>query len=113
MDDLRRRGYEAYSIWSLRGALRCLRAGVFVFDCFAKDINFWLSRNAVIVNLWSGVPLKAFERDIDTPASRYHRLFHGSGPVRLAYGAMMPWHLVRPDLIIATSEETAAMTRAS
>lgn len=111
VDDLRRLGYEAYRVWSVRGVLRCLRAGVFVFDCFAKDINFWLSRNAITVNLWSGVPLKAFERDIDNPASRYHRLFHGVAPVRLAYGAMMPWHLVRPHLIIATSEETAAITR--
>lgn len=111
VDELRRSGYEAYLVWSVRGVLRCLRAGVFVFDCFSKDINFWLSRKAITVNLWSGVPLKAFERDIDNPASRYHRLFHGVAPVRLAYGAMMPWHLVRPYLIIATSAETAAITR--
>jgi CDP-glycerol glycerophosphotransferase (TagB/SpsB family) len=111
VEDLRGRGYDAAWIWSVRGVVRCLRAGVYIFDCFSKDINFWLSRNATKVNLWSGVPLKAFERDIDNPGSRYHRLFHGSAPVRLAYGAMMPWHVVRPDLIIATSEETAAITR--
>ena len=111
VEQLRRQGYEAHLAWSVRGVLRCLRAGVFIFDCFAKDINFWLSRDAITVNLWSGVPLKAFERDIDNPGSRYYRLFHGVAPVRLAYSAMMPWHLVHPDLIIATSEETAAITR--
>jgi CDP-glycerol glycerophosphotransferase (TagB/SpsB family) len=57
------------------------------------------------------VPLKTFERDIDNPRSRYFRLFHGSLPERLLFGMMMPWHLDRPDLVIATSPETQEITR--
>jgi len=107
---VRRLGYEAYLCWSPRGALACLRAGLHLFDCFAKDTNFWLGRGAIKVNLWSGVPLKVFERDIDTPGTRYYRLFHGSLPERWLLALMMPWHVERPDLIIATSEETARIT---
>lgn len=106
-----REGRRAHWIWSPRGVLACALAEVYLFDNFSKDINFWLSRRSLLVNLWSGVPLKAFERDIDQPSSRYFRLFHGRPWERFAYGAMMPWHAVRPHLLIATSETTAEITR--
>jgi CDP-glycerol glycerophosphotransferase (TagB/SpsB family) len=109
--DLRERGYEAYWLWSPGGLAACLRAKLYLFDSFLKDINYWTSRGAVKVNLWSGVPLKTFERDIDNPKSRYFRLFHGSLPERFLLGVMMPWHLDRPDLVIATSAETKEITR--
>jgi CDP-glycerol glycerophosphotransferase (TagB/SpsB family) len=107
---LRAQGYEAHWLWSPAGMAAALRAYVHVFDCFPKDANFWLSRGAYKVNLWSGVPLKVFERDIDTVDNRYYRLFHGNLAERVVLGIMMPWHIVRPDLIIATSDETAAIT---
>jgi CDP-glycerol glycerophosphotransferase (TagB/SpsB family) len=106
---MRRAGHDARLAWSPGGMLACLRAGLHLFDCFPKDTNFWLSRGAVKVNLWSGVPLKVFEREIDNPASRYYRLFHGTAPERWLLTIMMPWHVERPDLVIATSEETAAI----
>ncbi len=107
---LQQDGYEAHYIWSPRGLAACLRAGVYVFDNFCKDINFWTSRSARQVNVWSGVPLKTFERDIDNPRNRYYRLFHGTLPERIVLSMMMPWHVDRPDLIIATSSETAQVT---
>jgi CDP-glycerol glycerophosphotransferase (TagB/SpsB family) len=107
---LREQGYEAHYVWSTRGLAACLRGGVYLFDNFCKDVNYWTSRSARKVNLWSGVPLKAVERDIDNPRSRYYRLFHGSPPERFVLSIMMPWHVQRPDLIIATSEELAEIT---
>lgn len=107
---LRERGFVAHWLWSPLGMVACLRAGLHLFDCFPKDTNFWLSRGSKRINLWSGVPLKVFERDIDVPSNRYFRLFHGNFFERLLYGMMMPWHLVRPDLIIATSDEMAKIT---
>ena len=100
---LRSQGYKAHWVWSPRGVQCCARAGVFVFDCYSKDINFWLSRNALKVNLWSGVPLKTIERDIDQPSNRYYKLFHGSLPVRCLYRYLMPWHVDRVDLFICTA----------
>ncbi len=100
---VRQRGAQAHLAWSPLGMFYCLRAGVHIFDCFAKDTNFWLSRGAKRINLWSGVPLKTFERDIDNPRNRYHRLFHGPWYERLLLSALMPWHVVKPELLIATS----------
>ncbi len=108
---LRENGYSAHWIWSPGGILACLRAEMHIYDCFAKDTNFWLSRGSTRVCLWSGVPLKVFERDIDNPRSRYYRLFHGLLPERWFLGVMMPWHLVRAELIIAPSSETADITQ--
>ena len=96
--------------WSPAGAWACLRAGTHYFDCFAKDTNFWLSRGAFRVCLWSGVPLKVFERDIDVPANRYYQLFHGHPLVRIVLAMMMPWHITRPDRMIALSAETRVIT---
>jgi len=107
---LRNQGYTAYWIWSPGGIWNAMRAGLHIFDCFPKDANFWLSRGAKKINLWSGVPLKVFERDIDNPGNRYYKLFHGNVLERGLLGLMMPWHLVKPDLMIATSDETARIT---
>jgi CDP-glycerol glycerophosphotransferase (TagB/SpsB family) len=107
---LRDHGYQAYWIWSLPGIIKALRAKFHIFDCFSKDTNYWLSRGSVGVNLWGGVPLKVFERDIDNPASRYYQLFNGNLILRGILGMMMPWHLKRPDVVIATSPETAHIT---
>jgi CDP-glycerol glycerophosphotransferase (TagB/SpsB family) len=107
---LRADGWEAHSVWSLSGVVASLRAGVYLFDNFVKDINFWTSRSARKVNLWSGIPLKAVERDIDNPRSRYYRLFHGTLPERVFLSMMMPWHVDRPDLILATSERMREIT---
>ena len=100
---LRSHGHEAHLAWSPRGIARTMRAGVFVFDCFIKDVNYWTSRGAKRINLWSGVPIKTFERDIDQPKSRYYKLFHGSALERWIFGVLMPWHVDRPDMLICTS----------
>ncbi len=105
LQQVRKRGARAHLAWSPLGIFYCLRAAVHVFDCFAKDTNFWFSKGASRINLWSGVPLKTFERDIDNPRNRYHRLFHGSWYERLLLSALMPWHVTKPDLLIATSSE--------
>jgi len=106
---VRAMGFKAYWWWSPAGIYTCLRARLYLFDCFAKDINFWTSRGASQVNLWSGVPLKSFERDIDNPDNRYFRLFHGSPVERFILSGLMPWHVIRPDLIIAISVEAQSI----
>ncbi len=105
--EVRASGARAYLAWSPAGLWLCATAGLHLFDCFAKDTNFWVSGGALRINLWSGVPLKSFERDIDNPGNRYFRLFHGPWYERLVLGLMMPWHVQRPDLIIATSAQHA------
>lgn len=56
-------GYEAYYYHSIKGIWLALRGKVYLFDNYAKDINFWQSGGAVKVNLWHGIPLKKIQAD--------------------------------------------------
>lgn len=56
-------GYEAYYYHSLKGIELALRAGVYIYDNYSKDINFWQSGGAVKVNLWHGSGNKQINHD--------------------------------------------------
>lgn len=56
-------GYEAYYYHSFKGIWLALRAGVYIFDNYSKDINFWQSGGAVKVNLWHGSGNKLTNHD--------------------------------------------------
>ncbi|MBT8442600.1 MAG: CDP-glycerol glycerophosphotransferase family protein [Gammaproteobacteria bacterium] len=109
---LAKRGCVAHTPWSPGGILACLTAGVIVFDGLTKDVNHWLTRGAKKVLLRHGVGIKKVERAIEHPGHRLYQLFHGSLWQRAFWGYLLPWHLVRPDLMIATSPEHAAQGHA-
>ncbi len=71
VDLLRDNGYLAYHNRSLRGIWACLRAGVYLYDNYSKDISFWLSGGALKVNLWHGVGNKKINYD-----NRFDRVRH-------------------------------------
>jgi len=52
-----------------------------------------------------GIGIKKVERAIEHPTHRLYKLFHGSPLQRLVWSYLLPWHLVRPDLMIATSPD--------
>jgi CDP-glycerol glycerophosphotransferase (TagB/SpsB family) len=60
---LNQNGYEAYYYHSIKGIVYCLRAGVYIYDNYSKDINFWQSGGAVKVNLWHGTATKKIQKD--------------------------------------------------
>jgi len=60
---LNARGLEAYHYHSLKGIWLALRAGVYIYDNYSKDINFWQSGGALKVNLWHGVGNKRINHD--------------------------------------------------
>lgn len=68
---LQSRGYEAYEYHSVKGILLALRAGVYFFDNYAKDINFWQSAGALKINMWHGIPLKKIQAD-----NRFDKIRH-------------------------------------
>lgn len=47
-------GYRAYYVRSLKGIWTCLRAKVYVYDNYTKDICFFTSGGAIHINLWHG-----------------------------------------------------------
>ena len=56
-------GYEAYYYHSIKGIWYALRAKMYIFDNYSKDINFWQSGGAIKVNLWHGVGNKRINYD--------------------------------------------------
>jgi CDP-glycerol glycerophosphotransferase (TagB/SpsB family) len=54
---------EAYYLYSLKGIWFALRAKVYLYDNYSKDICFTLSGGATKVNLWHGIPLKKIQKD--------------------------------------------------
>ncbi|MEN8261537.1 MAG: CDP-glycerol glycerophosphotransferase family protein, partial [Pseudomonadota bacterium] len=107
VDDVRSRGGKAYLSWSPQGMLACLRAGIYVFDGYTKDINHWLSRGARRAHLRHGTGIKKIEREIDLPSHRLYQLFHGKPWQRWYWRFLIPWHDTRLDLVFATSEQHA------
>lgn len=60
---LNEHGYEAYYYHSFKGIWYALRGGVYLFDNYSKDINFWQSGRALKINMWHGIPLKKIQAD--------------------------------------------------
>ena len=105
--DLRAGGHDARLQWTPSGLWACLRAGVYVFDGYTKDVNHWLSKGATRVLLRHGVGMKRIDRGIDVPSHRLYKLFRGRWWQRIFWRIVLPWHAVRPDVVLATSEEHA------
>ena len=106
--DLVAKGHRAYLRWSPAGVWWVLRSGVFVYDSLPKDINYWLSRGALLVHLRHGIGIKKIERAIDAPDHRLYQLFHGTLWQRLFWRTVLPWHLPVPDLIMSCSPNHAS-----
>ncbi|SHM79914.1 CDP-glycerol glycerophosphotransferase, TagB/SpsB family [Anaerosporobacter mobilis DSM 15930] len=60
---LNENGYEAYYARNIKGIWYCLRAKVYLYDNYSKDISFWLSGGAIKINMWHGIPLKKIQMD--------------------------------------------------
>ena len=60
---LKNNNFEVYMSNSLKGYWYALRGGVYIYDNYSKDINFWLSGNALKFNTWHGIPLKMIQMD--------------------------------------------------
>lgn len=55
--------YPAYYLYTLKGIWYCLRAKVYLYDNYTKDICFPLSGGAIKINMWHGIPLKKIQKD--------------------------------------------------
>lgn len=65
---IRNLGFPAEKTSSIKGIYYRLRAGFYFYNCSIKDIGFSLSKKAVCVNLWHGIPLKKIESDQEKPS---------------------------------------------
>ncbi len=60
---LKESGYRCHYLYSWQGILCCIRAKVYLFDNYSKDICYTLSGGAKKINLWHGIPLKKIQKD--------------------------------------------------
>ena len=92
---LRKKGFEAFTKWSLQGLSYSLRAKYYFFSSYVQEINYLSSGGAVLVNLNHHVPLKKIEYDIKKGAK--------AGRFRLWHRMLRPYLYKKPDYILSTS----------
>jgi len=97
---------EAYHRCSIKGMWYCIRAQVYIYDNYPKDISHWLSGGATKINLWHGTGNKRANHDnlfdkVRHPRNIVERLI--TFPRRLS--DEKPHHYT-----LATSEELAIIT---
>lgn len=78
VDFLKKEGYRVYYKYSIKGMWYELRASVYIFDNYSKDISFWLSGGSIKINLWHGSGNKKsnFDNVFDTvrhPKNKYEK----------------------------------------
>jgi CDP-glycerol glycerophosphotransferase (TagB/SpsB family) len=99
---LKTEGFEAYKRRSILGVFHCLTAKFYFYNTYIGDVNQYVAKGAIKVNLWHGSPLKKIEFDIT------------SGPLASSYQAdtqtkrwvnSLKFHQqhVKPDLMLSPS----------
>ncbi len=101
---VRQHGLPAHHRWSPKGIGACLRGGVYVFVSTTRDINHWLSKGARLVLLRHGVGIKRIGKAHRNPSHPLYRLHHSPFWQRWIWRAILHWHTVPMDLVIATSK---------
>lgn len=105
---LRAQGHAVALSNTIRGIWSALRAGVYVYDRYPNDVNFWAIRGAVWVQLWHGIPLKRIERDIQDPQHTALRTLRelDAGRIRSRLRALLfdPWLLKKEQFACCTSD---------
>lgn len=99
VNQIRKIGYKAYYVASIRGLYYSLRAKYWFVNSYTSDILFCLAGSAKIVNLWHGLPMKTIEFGITKGelAKRYvDRLFSDV--------FFHPAPFRRPDYLLSPSE---------
>ncbi len=90
---------EAYQRNSFKGLYYALRAKVYVYAAYTRDICWYASGGAYKVNLWHGIPLKKIEFDIRTPP--LVNVFHNAN---LVAHFKHPHAHIRHDLVLSPSQ---------
>ena len=103
---LKSKGFKVYRRYSISGIYFCLTAKYYFYNHHLDDINFWVSRGAVKVNLWHGTPLKVIEFDIrEGPLSNVY--YKKSGIFYYYNHIFNPHMYVKPDYCVAPTNEIA------
>lgn len=98
-NDIRNLGYKSHHYRSIKGVYYCLVSKFYFYTSHLKDINYWISRKAIAINLWHGLPMKKIEFSIKTgPLTEIYNLYKFN-PHRIR----QPHLFRKPDFMLSTS----------
>lgn len=106
VDYLKSKNLKVYRRYSIAGIYFCLTAKYYFYNHHIDDINYWVSRGSIAVNLWHGTPLKVIEFDIqDGPLANVY--YNKSGMFYYYNHLFNPHMYLKPDHCIAPTNEIA------
>jgi len=109
---LRSKNIDAFYKRSMKGIWYLLRASIHFTNTNLVDTSFWLSRGAIFVNLWHGVPLKQIEFDIKKGNNAFK--FENTNLLEYFFKKIsFPANYRKPDYILCTSDYMAQKLRSS
>lgn len=101
---LQTQGFEAYLRWSLLGVWHAATAKFYVYNSYIGDVNQYLAKGAVKINLWHGSPLKQIEFDISN--GPLFQVYHPESlNQKLMAKVLYHQQHVRPNLMLAPSDK--------
>lgn len=96
---VKQKGYPVLYKYSILGLYHLLTAKVYIYSSYVNNINFFTSGNALLINLWHGIPLKKIEFDISTtPLNKYFK------DANWIMKMMYPHHHKRETLLLCPGE---------
>lgn len=100
---VRSMGLKALWRYSLKGMWICLRAKVYVYSSYVIDINMWVNRGALKLNLWHALGFIAVESDIVKGPLR--RLYNPKNLFEKVYSILHSPHIwIRSFYLVAPSK---------
>lgn len=97
---LQQKGVEAYYCYSLRGYIKGLTAGVYIYSHRTCDINYYTSGGKVLkFDLWHGVAMKQIEHTITGGAMK--EAFDGTFKSRFN----APYNYQKPDFLLSPGKK--------
>lgn len=109
---LKSKGINAYYKYSSKAFFLMLKAKVHVCNTNLEDTMFWLSGNALYVNLWHGLPLKKIEFDIKKGTNAWKYNSH-SRFGHILKTIAFPSLYRKPNLLPVCSESTSINLRSA
>lgn len=105
---LKKKGLSVEMYYSVGGLFACLRAKYWFYNMSFSELNFYASAGAINVNLWHGTPIKMIGKDTKKMSKKT-----GEKPVvknslfdKVFNRILRPFHYVRPDYFISSSDFT-------
>jgi len=107
LKEVRKKGYEAYKAFSLKGFLYSMKAGCVVICTCLEDVNGFAVGKAKIIQLCHGTPLKKLGYDSELNLFLMPNKRKGRGRTTIAELAnkVYPLSMFRYDVLTAGSEE--------